>query len=120
MDEYGQKDLANLEEEATYIKLCERGVDAIIYIALLDKAKDELKVSESFKYNSNLFYYNRIWNYRKIAANLSDTSFDTQPLKSFFWEGILFDIQTLAPIYVVQTKTFQPVIADNSIDRYRI
>jgi hypothetical protein len=107
--EFGKGGLANLEQEETYIKLCNRGIDAVITVALLDRKKEKVYVPGRVKYYSNLYYYNRIWNYSVIQADLLSGEGEYEESVQYFWETILFDLQTLSPVYTVQTKSFDPL-----------
>lgn len=103
--EFGIGGLSEPGQEATYLKLCNDGIDAVLTIALVDKS---IPGSQSVKMGENmsLFYFNRVWNYRTIQADL--TKAGTIP-HELFWEGILFDLRTLQPVCVVHTRTFKPV-----------
>jgi hypothetical protein len=101
--------LTSLEQEETYIKLCNRGIDAVITIALLDRRKEKVYVPGRVKYYSNLYYYNRIWNYNVIEADLLTAKGEYEESTQYLWETILFDLQTLSPVYTVQTKSFDPL-----------
>ena len=109
LDEFGEGGLGGLEQEQTYVTLCNRGIDAVITIALLDRKKEKYYVPARVKYYSNLYYYNRIWNYNTIQADMGLINGGYEEIPSFLWESIFFDLETLSPIYSVQTKTFDPV-----------
>ena len=104
--EFGKKGLSDLSQEATFIKLCNNGVDAVLTIALLDKLKQEENNPGRFSQNTNYHYYNRIWNYRNMQADLTENKPDSGTF--FLGEGILFDLRTLEPLHVVQTRPIQP------------
>jgi hypothetical protein len=106
LDEFGEGGLEGLEQEQTYVKLCNKGIDAVITIALLDSKKEKYYVPAKVKYYSNLYYYNRIWNYNTIQADLAFVKRDYEESTRFLWESIFFDLETLSPVYSVQTKTF--------------
>jgi len=108
LEEFGKGGLANLEQEETYIKLCDRGIDAIITVALLDRRKEKIYMPARVKYYSNLYYYNRIWNYNVIQADLISGKGGYEESTQYLWETILFDLQTLSPVYTIQTKSFDP------------
>ena len=108
LEEFGKGGLENLEQEETYTKLCSEGIDAVITIALLDRKKEKFYVPAQVKYYSNLYYYNRIWNYNSIQADLTSSKDSYEESTQYLWETILFDLQTLSPVYTVQTKTFDP------------
>ena len=108
LEEFGKGGLENLEQEQTYVKLCNKGIDAVITIALLDRKKEKFYVPAQVKYYSSLYYYNRIWNYSSIQADLTAGAQNYEESTQYLWETILFDLQTLSPVYSVQTKTFDP------------
>jgi hypothetical protein len=108
LEEFGKEGLQNLEHEQTYIKLCNKGIDAVVTIALLDRTKEKFYVPAQVKYYSSLYYYNRIWNYSSIQADLMAATKNYEEGTQYLWETILFDLQTLSPVYSVQTKTFDP------------
>jgi hypothetical protein len=103
LDEFGPGGLANLGQGETYIKLCTKGVDAVITIALIDNGKEAYgKVLKATTYPAK-YYYNRIWNYKNIQAEFAAG----YPEKAdYFWEAILFDLNTLEPQCTIQTKFF--------------
>ena len=106
LEEFGKGGLANLEQEETYIKLCDKGIDAVITVALLDSRKEKIYIPARVKYYSNLYYYNRIWNYNVIQADLISGKGAYEESIQYLWETILFDLQTLSPVYTIQTKSF--------------
>ena len=93
--EFGEKGLSELGQEATYIKLCNNGIDAVMTFALIDELKQERYKSDKFPQSTNYYYYNRIWNYQKIQADLSESA--SALGTGFMWESILFDLSTLEP-----------------------
>jgi len=103
--EFGPKGLSDLSQEATFIKLCNNGIDAVLTMTLIDQEKQAADKSGKFPINTSYYYYNRIWNYPTMQADLSKTgSFK----KLYIWECILFDLYTLEPLCVIQTKPFTP------------
>lgn len=105
--EFGAGELRGLEQEKTYIKLCNKGIDAVITVALLNKQKERRQAPATGVYYTGVYYYNRIWNYRAIQAD-SSASTGTEGSQQFFWETILFDLATLTPRYSARTKSFNP------------
>ena len=93
----------------------------MITIALLDRKKEKFFVPAKVKYYSNLYYYNRIWNYNIIQADLNSTTSmkgEYEVSTQFSWESILFDLQTLSPVYTIQTKTFDPASTETMAHEY--
>lgn len=102
---FGPKGLAGLPREETLIRLCNNGVDGLLTIALIDGAKEKFnEPSGPGDYPANHFL-ERIWNYNAIQADLR-TGIDSGNNDSF-WEIVLFDLYTLQPHCVLQTKSFQ-------------
>jgi hypothetical protein len=95
-EEFGLYGLAQLGEEATYLSLCDNGIDAVLTIALVpeDKSADMVKAAGS-KYTS-AYYYNHIWSYHNITTGAKRAK---EQLK---WEMILFDVTQLKPQSVQQ------------------
>ena len=111
LQEFGAKGLTDIEQEATYLKLCNNGIDAVITVALLDKEKERYHTPSRIKYYSGPYYYNRIWSYRHMQAEAIPASHFSNLETKYLWESILFDLQTLSPVYVAQTKSFEPAFA---------
>jgi hypothetical protein len=94
VDEFGPYGLRSLNEEATYLSLCDNGIDAVLTLAQADnKIKPVLEKGGNSKHTA-AFYYNRIWNYRNIPTPINN--------RSLAWESILFDLSTLTPQCVLQ------------------
>jgi len=104
LEEFGPKGLANLDQQETYLKLCNEGIDAVIIVALIDKTKEkQFRTQRSYAY-AETYYYNRIWNYRNIQADLVDKNFTVTG--TCFWEAILFNLSTLETECTIQSKSF--------------
>ena len=113
-EEFGPAGIAEKSQEETYRKLCGKGIDAVITIALVDKSKEKtLRLRKSYGYPSN-YYYNRVWNYKNILADLTDKN--NQNNSGYFWESILFDLLTLEAQCTIQTPSFK-AIGEKSISR---
>jgi hypothetical protein len=99
---FGPKGLASLPREETLVRLCNIGIDAVLTIALIDGEKE--KFNEPVKagdYPASHFL-DRIWNYSAIQADLR-TGIDSSDNDNF-WEIVLFDLYTLQPHCVLQTR----------------
>jgi hypothetical protein len=105
--EFGPKGLSNLEETDTYIKLCNNGIDVVMTVALIDGNKESRQKSRrSYGYPAN-YYYNRIWNYKNIQADLTEDK--SNGSGHYFWESILFNLNTLEAECTIQAKSFTDV-----------
>jgi hypothetical protein len=104
LEEFGPKGLANLDQQETYLKLCNEGIDAVIIVALIDKTKEkQFRTQRSYAY-TNTYYYNRIWNYKNIQADLVYK--DLTVKSDYFWEAILFNLSTLEVECTIQSSFF--------------
>jgi hypothetical protein len=107
LKEYKQGGLAKLGEEQTYIKLCNNGIDVVLTVAVLDHDLTEFySTAKPIRYLSS-YYYERIWNYEKISAELNTT--DSKPDARIFMECIFFDLGNLDARCIVQTRSFNRV-----------
>lgn len=116
IEEFGPGGLKDLGQEDTYIRLCNKGIDAIITVALIDKEKTtgsepHLSYAQPVKY-----YYDRIWHYKELQASEQLTTPDS--LRKYAWEMILFDLSTLQPHYIAQTKTIDGNIHQSIQDEF--
>lgn len=109
-NEFGPGGLKNLSEEATYISLCNKGVDAVITVALVGQTKNKkYQGGESFQ-KSNIYYYQRIWNYRHLQP---DSIPAAENLSPYFCESILFNLRTLEAECVLQSRLFHSIAGQN-------
>jgi hypothetical protein len=106
IETFGNTGLAQLARERTYLLLCKQGIDAVIFIALLNEEKaDKVHFSNTQKYSST-YFYKRIQNYRLMVAEPKYVSQTTSPTSDLLWEATIFNLTTLSPSYWAQTKAF--------------
>jgi hypothetical protein len=106
-EEFGPGGLAKLGKEETYLKLCNQGIDAVIIVTLIDKSKEnQFRTRKHYTYPDN-YYYDRIWNYKNIQADLSNNSSGKQ--STYFWEAILFNLRTLEAECTIQSRSFTSI-----------
>jgi hypothetical protein len=99
---FGPKGLVAAGEEATYLKLCNNGIDAVMTLALIAKGKEIHYPGTGQYIRTNNYYYNRIWDYKKMQAVMTTVS----PEDEYYWESILFDLLTLEAISILRTPPF--------------
>jgi hypothetical protein len=109
LQEFGRYGLTKLGEEGTYLKLCDNGIDAVLTLSLIDKSNKAYQKKVMNEKYTNIYYYNRIWSYRKIQNDTVQQGETFNP--HYIWESILFDLSSLAPQFVLQTANFA---TDNS------
>lgn len=99
VEEFGEKGLMNVAQEKTYQILCDKNIDAVITLSLIDLLKEKRNPRKIIGYPDN-YYYNRVWNYKNITADLSPE----KKHGKLFWESILFNLRTLESEITIQTK----------------
>jgi len=95
---FGPKGLAASSQEETYLKLCNKGIDAVLTFALVPELENTI-VNTGHYIRPNSFYYDRMWNYRKMQSAPDFAVLD----KKYIWETIMFDLLTLQAISVIRT-----------------
>lgn len=115
---FGAHGLASMDQENTYRKLYSNGFDGLITVALLDKQKEALFTPEIIKYYSSLYFYNRIWNYKYIQADLRDKENGSVAHSKYRWECIFFDLRYLAPLFALQTEPIDPLSVETEAHSY--
>lgn len=107
VETFGKEGFSRLEQEKAYVKLCNKGVDAILAIALLDKKKAGKHHEPQTRKNVGTYYYRRVLSYHAIGAGPYKPIDHTNQIQ-FIWEVTLFNLSTLAPLYWAQTKPAAP------------
>lgn len=114
IDEFGPHGLANMTQEKTYIQLCDKGIDAVITVAVIDRSKEDSRKSNGV--SDNYYYYDRIWNYKDIQADLTGT--EEHSPGSYVSECILFNLQTLETEFSVQSKPYNTISQNQMIREF--
>lgn len=99
---FGPRGLAASGEAGTYLRLCSNGIDAVMTIALVPKGEDRHYAGDGQYFRTNSYYYDRIWNYKKMQAAIKSDD----PENEYFWESILFDLLNLQATTIIRTRTF--------------
>lgn len=99
LSEFGQTGLRNMGEDETYIKVRDKGIDAVVTIALINKTRETSSLPAPAHNYRNTFYFNRIFQYKD---NLTQPG--TNPNgEQYYWECLLFDLSKLEAAIAVQT-----------------
>lgn len=108
---FGSAGLRDLGQEATYLALCDSGVDAVLTFALVEVDNGSALVKGPARKYTSGYYYDRIWNYHRLSRP-GQTGTGTT---AFVWEAILFDLNSLEPRGVLQARPFHPVEGSSGI-----
>ena len=105
---FGPKAFDKMEEADAINKLKSSGIDAVLTIVLLDKAKEQKYIPANIYYSPFGYYSNRFWHYRVTLYNRIYEPGYYATNTRYFWESNLYDMSTQKLIYSVQTQSFDP------------
>lgn len=99
---YGPKMFGNKDEEAVLNQLRNSGIDEVLTITLLDKARERnFQPGAMYPYSPFWGYYN-YWYGRMYSPGY--ISVDTH----FFWESNLYDVSSKKLLYSAQSRSTNP------------
>ncbi len=106
---FGSRSYTKLTEKEIVEQFRNSGVDAVITIALLTKAKEEMYVPPSIINNMSSFdhvdkYYSTVYD-RVFSPGYYVTT------TNYFWESNLFEVSADKLVYTARTKSFDPASA---------
>lgn len=102
MTTFGPKGLAKAGEANTYLKLCDKGIDAVMTLALIRKTAETWHQAGNAYLHPDGYYYQRIWDYKKIQADTAGITKEPE----YFFENILFDLATLEAVCTIRSQPF--------------
>ncbi len=107
-EEYGAKTFENMKESEALQKLNGGGIDAVLTIVLLNKAKERYYVQNK-RDQSNYSMHNRDWwdYYSTMHDHIYQPGYYTESTK-YFWESNFHDLAAKQMLYSVQTESFDP------------
>lgn len=111
LKEYGMSGLRDLGQEDTYRSLCDKGIDAVVTVAIIDRTNENYREPASSYTEPVKYYYERIWHYKERQQKHTATFYDSS--KKYSWELILFDLSTLQPHSIIQSKIYTGGIAQS-------
>lgn len=99
ISEFGRTGLRHLGEDETYKRLYDKGIDAVVTVALVNKTKETSNLPVAAHTYRNNFYFNRIFQYKDNLTQPGNNS----PDEEYYWECLLFDLNKLEASIAVQT-----------------
>lgn len=98
-------------------KIMAKGIDAVITISLLSKAREQVYVEEK---NTNVIPKDRnsFWNYYQSTMNAINKKGYYVTTTKYFWESNLWDLEKLTMIYSSKTTSFDPLSARKMAHEY--
>jgi len=105
--EYGPKAFENLKEEEALEKIKDKGYDAVLVIALLDRTKDKDYTPGNIRYRPYT-YYNYFWGfYQTVYTRIYEPGYYTEST-NYILEANFYDLENKRLEYSAQTKSFNP------------
>jgi len=112
-DEFDPKAFEDLNEKQALEKLTNSGVDAVLTIVLLDKAKERYYVPDRVYYSPYFIYHDSFWGYyRTMYDRVYGPGYYAVSTK-YFWESNLYSLDGKRLLYSAQSQSFDPVSAQS-------
>lgn len=112
-EEFNPKAFEGLTEEQAISKLQGSGVDAVLTIVLLDKTQERYYVPGQVYYSPYVVYQRRFWGYyQTMYTRVYSPGYYVDNTR-YFWESNLYDLATNTLLYSAQSRSFDPVSAEN-------
>jgi hypothetical protein len=116
--EYGPKAFDNIDEAAAVQNMKNSGVDAVMTIVLLDKAKEQQYVPGRITFSPYGYYYNRFWGYRTtLYRRIYEPGYYVTDTK-YFWESNFYEMGNQKLVYSAQTQSFDPLTSESMGHEY--
>jgi hypothetical protein len=107
-DEYNPKAFEGMTEQQAIAKLREAGVDAVLTVSLLDKAREKNYVPGNVYYSPYYVYHHRFYGYyRTIYDRIYMEGYYVINTR-YFWESNFYDMETNQLLYSAQSQSFDP------------
>lgn len=118
LKEYGPKAFDNMTEAAVLDTLKSSGVDAVVTIVLLDKAKEKNYVPARVYYTPYGYYHTRFFGYYgALNRRIYEPDYYVINTK-YFWESNLYEMKKGLLVYSVQTESFDPASTESMAHEY--
>lgn len=115
---FGPKAFNNIDEKTALNQLQNSGIDAVITIVLLDKAKERYYVPGHVYYSPYVIYHRSFWGYyTTMYDRIYSPGYYAENTK-YFWESNLYDLSSKELIYSVQTESFNPASWQDMAHQY--
>lgn len=107
-NEFSPETFKDLNEKQALDKLTGSGIDAVLTVVLLDKAKERYYVPERINYSPYVIYHNHFWGYyRTMYDRVYAPDYFTVDTK-YFWETNFYSLETKQLLYSAQSRSFNP------------
>jgi len=117
-DEFNPKAFENMSEKEALDKLGNSGIDAVLTVVLLDKAKEKYYVPGRIRYSPYTIYRDHFWGYyRTMYQRVYTPGYYVESTK-YFWESNFYEMGNRQLIYSAQSQSFDPVSAQSMGHEY--
>ncbi|NOT50216.1 MAG: hypothetical protein HOP10_02955 [Chitinophagaceae bacterium] len=116
-EEYNPKAFENMSEKDAIAKLRNSGVDAVLTVTLLDKAKEKYYVKGRFEYAPYNEYPNFYNYYRTTFERVYTPGYFVENTK-YFWESNFYEMTSGQLLYSSQSQSFDPASSQRLSHEY--
>lgn len=110
-DEFDPKTFEDMNEKQALDKLTGSGVDAVLTVVLLDKARERYYVPENVYYSPYFIYHDSFWGYsRTMYGRVYAPGYYAVSTK-YFWESNFYSLDEKQLLYSAQSQSFDPASA---------
>ena len=106
--EFGPKTLKDLNESALLAKLKEKGIDAVMMVSLLNKAKEKYYVPSRMQRTPYAYYNDRFERHYGVIYDRTIIPGYYAEDTRYFWECSFYDIHTGRLLYSAISESFDP------------
>lgn len=107
-DEFDPKAFENMTEKQALEKLSHNGIDAVLTIVLLDKAKEKYYVPDRNNQSPYAIYHNHFYGYYRTMYDRVYTPGYYEVSTKYFWESNFYTLAGKELLYSAQSQSFDP------------
>jgi hypothetical protein len=114
-DEFNPKAFEGLSEKEALSKIADSGIDAVLTVVLLDKAREKFYVPGRVYYTPYVVYHRRFYGYyQTMYVRVYSPGYYSSTDK-YFWESNFYSIDsTTQLLYSAQSQSFDPATSSLS------
>ncbi len=112
-DEFSPKTFEDMSEKQALDKLTGSGIDAVLTVVLLDKARERYYVPERIYYSPYFIYHDSFWGYYRTMYGRVYAPGYYEVSTKYFWESNFYSLDGKQLLYSAQSQSFDPVSAQS-------
>lgn len=117
-NEFDPKAFENINEQEALEKLSNSGIDAVLTVVLLDKAKEKYYIPGRVYYSPYVIYHNRFYGYYRTMYDRVYQPGYYETSTKYFWESNFYTLEGKDLLYSAQSQSFDPASASSLSHEY--